>query len=95
VVDVSWDMDDDTTSQARLFVETVDKPGILASLSALISSLKINLHHLQATTSQNKHAYFILILEVKNLSQLTSLRNKMMSVDGVINVSRHGSEQIE
>ncbi|MBF0472332.1 MAG: bifunctional (p)ppGpp synthetase/guanosine-3',5'-bis(diphosphate) 3'-pyrophosphohydrolase [Nitrospirae bacterium] len=95
VVDVSWDMDDETTSQAKLFVETVDKPGILASLSALISSLKINLHHLQATTSQNKHAYFILILEVKNISQLTSLKNKMMSVDGVINVSRHGSEQIE
>ena len=95
VVDVSWDMDDETTSQARLYVETVDKPGILASLSGLISSQKINLHHLQATTSQHKHAYFILILEVKNMSQLNTLRNKMMSVDGVINVSRHGSEQIE
>lgn len=95
VVDVSWEMDEDTASQAKIFVETIDKPGILASLSTLISSLKINLNHLQATTSQHKHAYFILILEVKNVSQLNILRNKMMSVDGVINISRHGSEHME
>ncbi len=88
LINVSWKPDKETTSSARLYVETVDKPGILANISSLISSLKINLSHIDANVSQDKHAHFTFILEVNDSSQITSVIQKMLSSDGVIRVQR-------
>ncbi len=51
LVDVEW-KSGDTTSPAKLFVETVDKPGILANLSALISSVNVNISHVEARSTE-------------------------------------------
>lgn len=88
LVDVEWKSTDDTTSPARLFVETVDKPGILANLSALISSVDVNISHLQASSTEDKKAYIIFILEVKDKNQLNLLTQKIAQMEGVLKVSR-------
>lgn len=88
IVEVSWNAKKDTTSTARLYVETVDKPGILANLSSLISSLDINLSHLEARSDSNRHAHFTFTLDVKDKEQLISLSHKLLSSDGVISVNR-------
>lgn len=88
LVDVEWKSTDDTTSPARLFVETVDKPGILANLSALISSVDVNISHLQASSTEDKKAYIIFILEVKDKNQLSALTQKIAQMEGVLKVSR-------
>ncbi|MBF0563830.1 MAG: bifunctional (p)ppGpp synthetase/guanosine-3',5'-bis(diphosphate) 3'-pyrophosphohydrolase [Nitrospirae bacterium] len=88
IINLSWNSNGENISTARVNVETVDKPGMLASLSALISTFNINLSHLEARSLQNKHAHFAFTLEVKDKTQLTNLTNKIMSTDGVIRVSR-------
>ncbi len=88
LVEVEWLTDEDKTAQARLYVETVDKPGVLASLSALMSSMNVNISHLEASTTHDRRAHLTFIVEVKNKEQLISLKNRIASCDGVLNVKR-------
>ncbi|MEC4676843.1 MAG: bifunctional (p)ppGpp synthetase/guanosine-3',5'-bis(diphosphate) 3'-pyrophosphohydrolase [Nitrospirota bacterium] len=88
LVDVEWQTSDDTTANTKLFVETIDKPGILANLSALISSVDININHLEATSTQDRKAHITFVLEVKNNSQLKTLIQKISQMEGILRVKR-------
>ena len=78
----------DATANARLFVETIDKPGILANLSALISSVNININHLEAISTQDKKGHITFIIGVRDLTQLKTLIQKISQMEGVIRVKR-------
>jgi guanosine-3',5'-bis(diphosphate) 3'-pyrophosphohydrolase len=88
LVDVEWRTEGDSTSPARLYVETVDRPGMLASLSAVISSVDINISHLEASSTEDKKACITFILEVKDKDQLSRLTQKFAQLDGVLRVRR-------
>ncbi len=88
LVDVEWQPADDSTANARLFVETIDKPGILANLSALISSVDINISHLEASSTQDKKGHITFIIEVRDLSQLRVLIQKISQMEGILRVRR-------
>jgi len=88
LVDVEWHASGDSTANARLFVETIDKPGILANLSVLISSVNINISHLEATSTQDKKGHITFIIEVKDSSQLKALIHKISQMEGVLRVKR-------
>jgi guanosine-3',5'-bis(diphosphate) 3'-pyrophosphohydrolase len=88
LVDVEWQPAGDATANARLFVETIDKPGILANLSALISSVNINISHLEASSTQDKKGHITFIIEVRDLSQLRTLIQKISQMDGILRVRR-------
>lgn len=88
LVDVDWQSSVDSTANVRLFVETIDKPGILANLSALISSLNINITHLEATSTQDKTGHITFIIGVKDISQLKTLLQKISQMEGVLRVRR-------
>jgi GTP pyrophosphokinase len=87
LVDVEWQTGE-ATANARLVVDTIDKPGILANLSALISSVNININHLEATTNQEKMGRITFIIEVKDISQLRTLIQKITQMEGVVRVKR-------
>jgi GTP pyrophosphokinase len=88
LVDVEWKTAGDDTANTRIVIETIDRPGILAKLSALISSVNVNINHLEATTTQDKKAHITIILEVKDNSQLKSLMQKIGQVEGILRVRR-------
>lgn len=88
LVDVEWHTSGDSTANARLFVETIDKPGILANLSVLISSVNINISHLEATSTQDKKGHITFIIEVKDSSQVKALIHKISQMEGVLRVKR-------
>jgi guanosine-3',5'-bis(diphosphate) 3'-pyrophosphohydrolase len=88
LVDVEWRTESDSTSPAKLYVETVDRPGMLASLSAVISSVEINISHLEASSTEDKKACITFILQVKDKNQLSRLTQKLAQLDGVLRVSR-------
>ncbi|HEX8949191.1 MAG TPA: bifunctional (p)ppGpp synthetase/guanosine-3',5'-bis(diphosphate) 3'-pyrophosphohydrolase [Dissulfurispiraceae bacterium] len=88
LIEVEWSQDSDITSTARLYVESIDKPGILANLSALISSAEVNISYLRASSTHDKRALLEFAIEVKNKSQITSLVNKISQIDGVLSVRR-------
>ncbi len=88
LIDVEWSQDVEITSQSRLYIESIDKPGMLANLSALISAADVNISFLKASSTHDKRALFELTLEIKNRAQINSLVNKIMQMDGIINVRR-------
>jgi GTP pyrophosphokinase len=88
IVDVEWKTEGDATSPVRLWIETVDRPGILANLSALISSVNVNIRHIKASSTEDKKAHIIFILEVRDKSQLSGLTQKIAQMEGVLKVSR-------
>jgi guanosine-3',5'-bis(diphosphate) 3'-pyrophosphohydrolase len=88
LVDVEWQSSGDSTANARLFVETIDKPGVLANLSALISSVNINISHLEASSTQDKKGHITFIIEVRDLAQLRTLIQKISQMEGILRVRR-------
>ena len=88
LVDVEWKAAGEATSPVRLLIETVDQPGILASLSALISSVNINISNATVTSTEDKKAHITFILDVKDKKQLSVLLQKIAQLEGVLRVSR-------
>lgn len=88
LVDVQWAPQNDSFSLARLIVETVDRPGILANLSSAISALNVNIRHIEANASADKRARISLILEVKDRPQLDSITQKLSQMEGVLRLRR-------
>lgn len=88
LVEVDWKVEDNSTTPVKVFVETVDKPGILANLSALISSVNINISHVEASSTEDKKAHISFILEVKDKNQLMALTQKIVQMEGVLKVKR-------
>lgn len=88
LIDVEWKRDSDITSPTKLYIESIDKPGMLANLSALISSADVNISSLKANATHDKMAVFEITLEIKNRNQLVSLVNKISQIDGIVNVRR-------
>ncbi|MCX7913230.1 MAG: ACT domain-containing protein, partial [Thermodesulfovibrionales bacterium] len=80
--------DGDSTSPAKLSIEAMDRPGILASLSAVISAANVNISYVKANTTTDKRAIIELILEIKNKNQLFDIQNKIAQLKDVVNVSR-------
>lgn len=88
LVDVEWKPEGEATSPVRLLIETIDKPGILASLSALISSVNVNISNITASSTEDEKAHITFILAVRDKSQLAALTRKIAQLEGVLKVSR-------
>jgi GTP pyrophosphokinase len=88
LVDVEWRPEGEATSPVRLLIETIDKPGMLAGLSALISSVNVNISNATASSTEDKKAHITFILEVKDKTQLSGLTQKIAQLEGVLKVSR-------
>ncbi len=88
LIEVEWSQDAEITSTARLFIESMDKPGILANLSALISAADVNISYARAGSTHDKTALIEFALEVKSRKQIINLMNKISQVDGVLGVRR-------
>jgi (p)ppGpp synthase/HD superfamily hydrolase len=87
-VDVSWVADKGITYPAKIYVETVDRPGILASLSSMISSMDVNISHFEGTSTRDSRARFTFLVAVNDRSQVVKLIQKIASIEGVIRVRR-------
>jgi (p)ppGpp synthase/HD superfamily hydrolase len=61
---------------------------MIADLSALISSVNVNISHMQATTTQDKKAHIIFDLAVTDRLQLTGLIQKIAQTEGVLRIKR-------
>lgn len=89
LVEVDWKPQNDARAYARLLVGTVDRPGIMANLTATISGADVNISRLEVTTTPERTARMVFILEVQDTAQLQRLINRIIQADGVLSVSRH------
>ncbi len=90
LIEVEWIADKDSHHKYSVKVSayTIDQPGILADLSAVISASSINLIHIDATSTRDKQAQFNFIMEVENRLQLDDIIKKLSRIRGVIEVKR-------
>jgi len=87
-IDVDWIEESEGTSTTRIFIEAVDKPGMLANLSIFISAENVNISSVKAHSTHDRRAFIELTLEVKNQSQLLNIMNKIRQLDGIFMVRR-------
>lgn len=88
LVPVQWKASAEATNFAKLMIEAMDKPGIVAGLSAIISSENINIHHMEAVASQYGRARISFVLEVKDRAQINAITHKISQVEGVLGIKR-------
>lgn len=88
LVDVEWVGDGEVTYPVKITVYTIDKPGVLANLSAVISAANVNIQHVDASTTYDKQAYINFILEIKDKKQLDEILKKLSQINDVIEVKR-------
>jgi len=87
LIEVTWKTND-SIAPAKLYIEAIDKPGILASISSLISSFNVNISGVRAFSTPDKRAHLELILQVKDKVQLTGIIQKILQMEGILNVRR-------
>jgi GTP pyrophosphokinase len=90
LIDVEWVVNEtsDYNYSVKVSVLTIDKPGILADLSAIISASSINMSQIDAHSTRSKQAVFNIMLAVKNRHQLNEVMKKLSLIRGVIEVKR-------
>ncbi len=92
LVDVEWSGDSETTYTVKVIAYTVDKPGLLTDLSAVLSINNININHVDASATYGEQARFNFILEVRDKHQLDDILLKMARVKGVLEIKRVKSQ---
>lgn len=88
LVEVEWNSDGESTYSVQVQVLTVDKRGLLAELSAVLSTNNVNINHLDASATHEKQALFNFIIEIRDRNQLNDTIRKLSQINGVIEVKR-------
>jgi len=88
LVDVEWSGNKESTYAIKVQVVTDDKRGLLAELSAVLSTNNVNINHLDASATHEKQALFNFTLEIRDKEQLDEIMKKLSHINGVIEVRR-------
>lgn len=88
IVEVNWDMKNTTAYPVKIMVMTVDRPGMLASVSAAITAAKANISNAEITTTDDRKAILNFVVEILNAGQLEKVLKSIEKVDGVVQARR-------
>ena len=89
VLEVSWDVGLDKEYTVQIAVTCNDKAGMLTSLLAVISEMKVNIASINAKQNRrNKTSTVIMGLDVRNAQQVALIMTKLRRVKDVYSVSR-------
>lgn len=88
LVGVEWDVTEAATYPVKISVSTIDRPGVLASVSASITSSAANISHADISTTEDKKAILNFVVDIKDLAHLEKVIQKIEQVNGVIQVKR-------
>ena len=88
MIEVSWNIDTDTTYKVVLRLSAVDQPGVMANIMMVASETKVNINSLNAHTNPDKTAYVDLGLDISSLDQLNYIISRMRRIKGVYKVER-------
>ncbi|HKY64536.1 MAG TPA: bifunctional (p)ppGpp synthetase/guanosine-3',5'-bis(diphosphate) 3'-pyrophosphohydrolase [bacterium] len=87
-VEVGWDESSELNHQAKVRAVSVDRPGILASMTKTISNLGVNISQANIRTSNDQKAINIFVLDIRNRHQLQDVVRALESLAGVISVDQ-------
>jgi GTP pyrophosphokinase len=88
LVEVDWDMAHLATVSVKISVLTLDKPGMLANVSAAITNAEANISRAEITTREDRKALLDFIVEVQNTTHLDRVVKAIEKIDGVLQARR-------
>ena len=88
LIDVRWDERKKFIYPVKIEVTSIDKKGLLADISASISSAEANISNASARTREGNTAVSTFDLEVSDFKHLQSVIRSIEQVKGVIKVNR-------
>ena len=93
LVDVDWDMAHLSTVSVKITTLTLDKPGMLANVSAAITHADANISRAEITTREDRKAVLDFVVEVQNTAHLERVLKAIERIDGVLQARRVRSWQ--
>jgi GTP pyrophosphokinase len=87
-IDVEWDMEAGVPQQVAVRVKTRDEPGVLAKLTKVIATSRVNIGGAQVTTHEDRTATHAFDLWVTDAGSLNALMKELAKVKGVHSVER-------
>jgi len=94
-IEVEWDQKFTEQMPAKIFVECIDKPGILSKLTKTISSSDVNILRVEMDSIEIEKAKGVFNLTVDNVNQLIAVIESLKKVKGVLSVDRIFDESQE
>ncbi len=88
IVEVAWATKDVRTHSVAIRVLTLDRPGMLASVSAAISAASSNISHAEIITTEEKKAVLNFVVDVNDTNHLEKVLKNIRQVDGVLQAKR-------
>ena len=76
------------TFDSTLDIYCVDRSGLLADLSVMISNLHIPIHALNSRVLKDQHASIQVTVSITGLDQLNQVINSVKKIPGVVDVER-------
>ncbi len=89
LIEVQWARTQKGFHQVVLGVTCEDRPGVLASISAIISGMGVNIVRIDTGSSDEASAVINLTVEIKNLAQLQKVMANVRKARGVLSLQRH------
>ena len=90
-VQVHWAEDAGGTFKAALRVVSSDRYGLLADVTALLASMRIVIHTVNARELRNGTAEINLTVDIGSIGQLQSVLQRIKKIPGVYEVTRSGN----
>ncbi len=87
-VKVEWDVRHKQTHPVRIRAICTDRKGLLADISASITSNEANITNAQLNTTQDKRAICTFGVEIKDLNHLRKVITSLEKIKGIVTVER-------
>lgn len=88
ILEVKWEKPDGKAYPAHLHIISLDRKGLLASVSSAIASAEGNILKAEVRTTPDKKAFFEIYVEVLDKNHLDKIIANISKVEGVLKVER-------
>jgi GTP diphosphokinase / guanosine-3',5'-bis(diphosphate) 3'-diphosphatase len=88
LIDVEWEASADGTYQVGIEVEALDRVGLLKDILAAIAETKTNVVSVNARVRKDKVGIINLVVDIRNVTQLTAVMQRIGQVKEVHSVER-------
>jgi GTP pyrophosphokinase len=88
LVELSWDPSSDDTSLAKLRVTSIERKGVLADVSTVLTQKDANIIHAEIKTTVDQKGIALFTIEVTDYKQLQEIMGAIKKVRNVLVVER-------
>jgi len=87
-IEVEWARQDGGVYRVTLWIETEDRPGMIAKLTESIAKLESNIRQFEAQTLDTGRGLIEVTIEVRDRRHLEKVRQALRALPGVLQVER-------